>query len=224
MAFLPYILNVVLAVAAFIGMVRYKKLTIPFKILAFSMVISLILSIASRIAAIEYKNNAPVSYLEEWSNYVFYALVYLFLFKNKRFKTFIRISIFLITAFTILNGLFFQPFKNTFPSNIDIATGILLVIFALILFKQMLQYPVQVDIIKQSVFWYNTSILFFYATMFLNFALTNYYGKHLFTNSIVFCFWFFADIVFNFLLLISIFIDNKITIASNEPQFSQYTK
>lgn len=212
--FLQYIFNFLLLVIAFIGMVRYKKLTIPFKILAFSMAVSFILSIGSKIVSIKYKNNAPVSHLETWTNYVFYALVYLFLFKNKHFKTFIRISIFLITAFTIFNGLFLQPFERIFPTNVEIVTGILFVIFSLILFKQMLQYPLQVNIIKQSVFWFNTAILFCYATMFLNLALTNYYSQH-HLITIVYYFWLYVNMIFNLLLLVSILMDKKETLTSN---------
>jgi hypothetical protein len=39
-------------------------------------------------------------------------------------------------------------------------------LFSLLLFKEMLQYPLRINILKQSVFWYNTAILFYATTMF----------------------------------------------------------
>jgi hypothetical protein len=84
-----------------------------------------------------------------------------------------------------------------------LANEIVSVILSLLLFKQMLTYPVQVNIIKQGTFWLNTAVLFFSATMFFNFAMINYYSKH-HLLVVVHYFWNGSDILFNFMLGIAV--------------------
>src|ERR1700744_2693070 len=75
------------------GMVRYKKLTIPFKFLTISVLVTLLFDIAARFYAIKYKNNALIFHFMSICGYVFYALTYLSLFKSITIKKAIKISI-----------------------------------------------------------------------------------------------------------------------------------
>jgi hypothetical protein len=54
----------------------------------------------------------------------------------------------------------------------------------------MLLYPVSIKITSQGVFWFNTSILFFSTTMFLNLGLTNYYAKLKEGDDAIYYFWY----------------------------------
>lgn len=202
-------------VIALIGMVRYKTLTLPFKLLSFSLLFALLVNVANIYIIARYKTNAPLSHIETIIGYIFYAFIYYFLFKNKYIKKFILISIFLITIFFFINALFLQPYYKVFPSNVIIITEILYVIFSLLLFKQMLLYPEQINIVKQSIFWYNTAILFFSTTMFFTLALINYYGQHHFKNYIIYYFWYSITIIFNLLQGIAILTDKKEIITTN---------
>ncbi len=96
-----------------------------------------------------------------------------------------------------------------FPSNSMMLNEILFIIFSLVLFKQMLQYPLQVNIIKQSTFWYNAAILFYSTTIFFNTTLMNYYYHHHINVSIITYFWYFIEISFNLLLGIAILTDKR---------------
>ena len=80
----------------------------------------------------------------------------------------------------------------------------------------MLLYPVQFKITKQSIFWFNTAILFVSTTMFLNLELMNYYSHHRSLNTIVYYFWFAVDIIFNLLLGMAILTEKKEVVATNE--------
>lgn len=192
-----------------IGLVRYKSLTTPFKVLTWSVFVTFLLAILGRILIIKYKTNAPAVQLECLTSYVFYSLTYYYLFQNKIIKKSILISTAVITVCFVINAWFFQPFLKEFPSNVSILTQSLYAIFSLLLFKEMLLYPLKVNITKQSVFWYNIAILFFSTTMFFNLVLTNYFAKHNLNDLVIFYFWYFILFVFHILIGVSLLINNK---------------
>ncbi len=209
--------NITLALSsiiAIIGIVRYKKLTMPFKLLTLSLISSQLITIGNIYINYKYKNNAALSHIDAISNYLFYSLIYYYLFKNKNTKYFILLSIFLITVFFFINALFLQPYARVFPSNLNLPTEVLYVIFSVLLYKQMLLYPLQVNIIKQSIFWYNTAILFFASTMFINLQLVNYYSSHKY-NSIVINSWYSINIIFDIMQGIAILADRKEVTKAN---------
>ncbi|MDB5025100.1 MAG: hypothetical protein JWP78_2855 [Mucilaginibacter sp.] len=192
-----------------IGIIRYKKLTIPFKVLTWSVLITFLLAILSKIFALRYRNNVPILQLECITGYIFYALTYYYLFKNKIIKKSIIISIVAISIFFVFNALFLQPFQKVFPSNVSVLTQSLYAIFSLLLFKEMLQYPLKLNITKQSIFWYNTAILFYATTMFFIFGFANYYKEHNLYDSIIYYFWYFILYAFHILIGVSLLTDNK---------------
>jgi len=191
------------------GVVRYKKLTTPFKILTLLIISTLLLEISAKICAVRFRNNLPVMHIISITQYLFYSFAYYHLFKNNIIRNSILASIFLFIIFFTVNSLLIQPYYSDFPSNAVLASEILYAIFSLLLFKQMLLYPLQVNIIKQSVFWYNTAMLFFSTTMFLNLGLINYFIKHQLNDLIVYDFTFVINMIFYLLIGISILIDNK---------------
>jgi len=197
-------------IAFIIGVVRYQKLATPFQILTYSLLATIILEIFAKILAIKFKNNALAYHLMGASGYVFYSLVYYFLFINKKLKRIILLSIFPVVLFFFINLFFLQqPSQAMFPTNFYLLTNTLFVILSLLLFKQMLQHSSQVTIVKQSIFWFNTAILFFSATMFLNMGLLNYYVTYKWGYDIVYAFWEGNFCLLNVLISISLLIDKK---------------
>jgi len=195
-----------------VGIIRYKRLTIPFRVLTWSVLLIFLLAILSQIVAHRYKNNIPVMHLECITGYVFYSLTYYYLFKNKTIKKTVIISIVIITVFFVINAVFLQPFRKVFPSNITTPTQVLYAVFSLLLFKEMLLYPLKINIIRQSVFWYNSGVLFYSTSLFLIFGLGNYIGEHkLSPNFISFLayFWYFILYVFHILIGVSLLTNNK---------------
>lgn len=210
MVMLGILYYVILAIAFSIGIVRFKRLTIPFKLLTASVLVMIILEILARVCGRIYQNNAPELYLESVLGYIFYALVYFYFFRNLGFKKAIILSIFCIVLFSIINGIFLQdPFQKKFPTNVFLITNLLYVLFSLLMFKQMLQYPLSVNITKQSIFWFNTAMLFFATTMFLTMGLTNYYATHHWGYDIVYNIWVGNFCLFNGLICVSLLTDSK---------------
>ena len=78
----------------------------------------------------------------------------------------------------------------------------------------MLLYPVKINIVKQSVFWYNTAMLFYATTMFFNLGMTNYYSQHKF-DAYIFYFWYFILCAFHIMIGIALLTDNKETQAGS---------
>lgn len=191
-------------------MVSYKKLTIPFKLLSAYLVFALLYYIVNDYAASRYHSNVPVLHVISLANYIFFALIYYYLLKSKLIKKAILLSIILVTLFSVINAIFFEPFLKVFPANLMLSTDVLFVILSLLLFKQMLLYPLQINIIKQGIFWFNTAILFFSTTMFVNFALVNYYRRyHIYNLLIVLYFWDLTEFIFIILLGIAVFVHKK---------------
>ncbi|MBV8389748.1 MAG: hypothetical protein JO080_08115 [Mucilaginibacter sp.] len=199
-----------------LGMVRFKKLTMPFKILIVWLAIDFLLDASNSWIISKYKNNARLSNVLCIGEYIFYVVIYYYLFRSKIIRRFILVSIGLFLVFFFINALFLQPFTSVFPTNAIMTAEILYVLLAILLFKQMLQYPLQVNIMKQSVFWFNTAILFFSTTMFLNLSLMNYYRKYHPENiSLIVIFWYSIDIIFNILLGIGILNNKKEELTAN---------
>jgi len=200
----------VLAIAFISGVVRHKKLTTPFRILTYSLLATIILEIFARFLGTKFKNNALAFHLMSLNGYVFYSFIYYFLFISSRLKKSILVSIFLVVIFFFVNIFFIQqPYHKQFPTNIYLVTNALLVIWSLLLFKQMLQYSLSINIIRQSIFWFNTAILFFSSTMSLSMEMLNYYAKLNWGYDIVYYLWVGEFCLFNFLILIALLLDNK---------------
>jgi len=198
-----------------IGMSRYKQLTTAFKILNWSVPVTFVLAILSKVFAVKYRNNAPIIHLECITGYIFYSLTYYYLFKNAIIKKAIIISIVVITLFFIFNAIFLQPFNRVFPSYVFIPTQTLYVIFSLLLFKEMLLYPLSSNIFKQSIFWYNTDVFFYSTTLFTTLGLTNYLAKYSIYDPITTYLWYFILFVFHILIAVAFFTDNKETNPAN---------
>ncbi|WP_157750737.1 hypothetical protein [Mucilaginibacter gotjawali] len=178
MTIISYLYCVLLFIVAGVGLSRYKLLTIPFKILTWSVVAVSILGVLSKFFSVKYRNNAPILQVQSIAEFVFYLVIYYYLFKNKTIKKAILVSIVVITIFFFINTIFLQPFAKKFPTNVYVPTQTLYAVFSLLLFKEMLMYPIKINIIKQSVFWFNTAILFYATTMFFNLGLSNYLAEH----------------------------------------------
>lgn len=198
-----------LLVVLCIGVVRFKKLTTPFKILAFSVAATFLLDSLSKIFGILYKTNAPILHLECLALFIFYSSIYYHLFQSAAAKKIIFYIALAVIVFAIVNALFLQPFYKVFPSYLYLLTNTLMVILSLLLFKQMLLYPLKINITSQSVFWYNTSILFFSSTMFLNLGFINYYAKLKLGDNIIYYFWYGNYYILGILTGVALLLDNR---------------
>jgi hypothetical protein len=135
--------------------------------------------------------------------------VYYHLFQRSITKKGVLVFTIAIIAFAFFNAIFLQPLTKTFPSYLYLVTNTMLVMYSLLLFKQMLLYPVNIRITSQGVFWFNTSMLFFSTTMFLNLGLTNYYAKLKQGDDAIYYFWYGSYYILNILTGVALLCNYK---------------
>jgi hypothetical protein len=197
-----------LLTASGIGIIRYKRLSLPLKLLTWSTIAIFIKNIAAIIVSAKYKTNAPVLHIEALTEYLFYAWIYYYLFTNTTLKKAVIVSMIVITVFEIFNAIYLQPFNSVFPTYIYLPTLALLAVLSLLLFRQMLFYPVKTPILKQGVFWYNTAIIFYSTTMFLTTGFSNIQLSSGMTKLIVY-FWYAILYIFTILIGVALSIDKN---------------
>ena len=195
------------------GLCKYKQLSSPFRVLTISVIVAFILAIFSLIFSVKYGHNAPIIQLECITEFIFFLLTFYHLFIKKGIKKFIVCCIIIGTLLFLLNTLFLQRFNESFPTFFYLISHLLFVVFSLFLFKQMLSYPLSINISKQSAFWFNTAILFYSTTMFLNLGLTNYYDDHNIVTYVIFYFWYVVLFIFYSLIGVSILLEKKKSVS-----------
>ena len=203
-----------LLLVSIVGLLRYYRLTAANKILAWSVIMVLICNVLNKVFSVMYHNNAPILHSESILEFIFYSTIYYFLFRSRIIKAFVLISIIAVTLFFCYNAIVLQPFGSVFPTNIYLPTLSLFTIFSLVLFRQMLLYPVKINIVRQSVFWYNSAMLFYATTMFFNLGMTNYYSQHRW-DAYIYYFWYFILCAFHVMIGIALLTDNKETQAGS---------
>src|ERR1700733_7879034 len=95
-------------IVGIIGIIRYKWLSLPFKILTWSSFMACLLAILSKIWNTRYRNNIPILHLECITEFVFYSVVYYYLFKNKGIKKVVVVAIIVFSVSFVINAMFFQ--------------------------------------------------------------------------------------------------------------------
>lgn len=191
------------------GLIRFKKISAAFKALTWLTVITLISVFLEKLYISRFHNNIPFTHLDAITNFSFISYAYYKLLVNTTVKKWVTVAIVVVILFFFINAIWLQPFFKQFSTNSSTFTLLVFVACALLLFKQMLSYPTKINIVKQSVLWFNTAILFYSTTMFLNFELENYYAKHMVHDSSLFYFWYFILYIFFILIGVSILIDKK---------------
>jgi hypothetical protein len=208
---------VLLFVVSCVGVFRYKHLSLPFKILAWSVIMIFFTFLADRYCVKNYHTNAPTLQFQAFEEYIFYATVYYFLFKDAAIKKIIILSIIVLIVFFPINAIFLQPFFSTFPTNITTPVQLLYAIFSLLLFKEMLSYSFKIDLIKQGIFWFNIAIFFYSTTAFLLLALTNYFSKMSFKeNEFIFYIWWGIGYLFHVLICIALLTRSRENIVAEK--------
>lgn len=168
---------ILLAVIFFRGLADFNRLSVPMKYMEYLIGITLLSESISGVVIQTGMNNFPVYHFFTCIQYAGTALVFYAYFKKKLFRQAAFYSILPVTLLGFINSLFIQDI-NTFPSNILLVSHGIFLILALLLFKEMMDQPLELNVFKQSIFWFATAYLFFPATVFLSFGLQNYFRRH----------------------------------------------
>ena len=199
---------ILLLLIAIAGFIRYKKLSKGFQILTVLILCTLISESTKMVYGKIYHNNMPLAHIWAVIEYAFFSLTYFYLLTNRWVKKAIIVSTIAMLILEVVNVLFFEKLSQ-FPSLILEASHIVYVVYSLLLFRQMLLFPAQQSLFKQSLFWFNINVLFYATTMFLNFALLSYFIQNKLDVVPLVYFGMIVNFTFYIVIGISILMNNK---------------
>jgi len=198
----------ILALVVLNGIVKFNKLTIPFKVLVVLIFFVLLSEIASRILVAKIRNSNPPYHILCILEYAATAFIYSRLITGWRLHRYVLLSVIPFSALSVLNTLFFQKFFS-FPSYSIMLSYIIFIFFALILFIQMLDSPKEIAIFKQSIFWFNCATLIYAVTVPVCFGVLNYLIKHKMSTDVLDTFLEYFAFLYYIIIGYSIHIDKK---------------
>jgi hypothetical protein len=172
---LRFALYLLLLVVVFvIGVLQYKKRPAPFQALTLLVGVTVVSEILGRCMTYWTRNSSPVYHVYIILLYLFYAWIYRELSTSPAVKKAILISAPVFVALSFVNSLYYQSVKQ-FPSNMLLIACVLIIFLSLLIYRQMLSFPIEESLFRQPVFWLNTGTLFFFTTTFLFWSFFNYF-------------------------------------------------
>ena len=172
---LRFVLYLLLLVVVFvIGALQYKKRSAPFQALTLLVGVTVVSESLGRCLTYRNGNSMPVYHIYIILLYLFYAWIYRELSTSPAIKKAILISAPVFVVLSIVNSLYYQSVKQ-FPSNMLLIACVLIIVLSLLIYRQMLSFPIEESLFRQPVFWLNTGTLFFFTTTFLFWSFFNYF-------------------------------------------------
>lgn len=166
--FLIYL--IILFLVFLTGAFSFKKLSNSYRLLTVFILITFISESCTRYFALKYGNSSPVYPIYLSLQFFFITTFYSFYIVQSR--TIIAWSWVIFALMVLLNTIFFQDVWK-FASNMVLISSLVYVCCSLFLFKQMLSNVVEKSILKQELFWYNTSSLILYIFTFFCWSFFN---------------------------------------------------
>lgn len=171
-----------LFVIIIIGLFNFKKLSSPYRLLTILVLITFISELLTRYFALVYANSSPVYHIYNPVQYFFITTFFSFFIKKS--KTLISWSWVAFMAIVFINILFFQTVWQ-FSSNLILLYSPVYILLSLLLFKNMLLNINDTPLLKQRLFWYNTSSLFLYLFTFFCWSFYNILLKSNSTRTVI---------------------------------------
>lgn len=205
-----------LILVCIVGVLRLHRLGSAFKMLLLMIAVTLISEIIGRWLSYRLRSSIPVYHFYVLISFWMYSFVYQKLLHRLRQRyTVLFISI-LFSLFSVLNTLVFQKIME-FPSNSILASSMLLVVYSVMLFRQMLDELPGRQVVREGYFWMNTAVLFFFSIQTFDWGLYNYLLKRGIDLTPIVNFGFVASLIFYSLLGFSLVLDGRRNPPGREP-------
>lgn len=170
MLFTTYTL--ILALSSLLGILRFFKLKMPFKILCILLIYSTFSEIITRTFQDIYNNSNPVYHLYAPISLSLYSSILYYLIPNKTIQKIVFSIGITIIPLSLINSIYIQKIIY-FPSNIVFISMIILSAYSIMLFYYMLKSPKSLPIIKDPIFWLASGTLIFQAASFFEMGFNN---------------------------------------------------
>lgn len=198
------------------GIASNKKLAIPFKLLTVVIGITFILESIMWLLSFRYYDTRFLAHIMSFAELNLYLAIFYFLFHKKIIKKAIIFLIIFFNIFSIINSFFLQPYYNNFPSNVLLPVQICYALLSLVMFRQMLSNALDINITKQSIFWFNSAMLFLSTSLFFYLGLNNYFVIHRLNFHILGTFNYGINLIFYTMAGYSIYLNSKEIYLKNE--------
>ena len=173
---------------------NYKNLDKTLKIVAAFLLVSSLFDWVLEIAELmKVLNNLPAIHIFIITSIVFYCVIYYYTFFNPLLKNAIIVLSSVALIGVIVNMIFFEGIWE-YPSNSNTILSVMMIVFSLTYFYQLLNRQEFMHIEKIGLFWINAGVLLYFAINIFLFMLLKriiqmhqqqeYYLIHIITNII----------------------------------------
>ncbi len=208
MAVQQIILRILVTSMLFIGVIRFNRLSIAFKSVVFYLLASDIAEcIGFYLAEKQVDNNWVFQILSTVSVLLFYW-IFKHSFINHRVKNWLKPAFgVLLTLVILLQTLVYS--LTEFPSYTMVLICFTVIIFCFLKFKEMLDEPEGTNILRQSQFWFFTSMFIFHSGTFFIWLTDQYLLPNMSTGIVVYWVVFYLNVLHYGLIGIGLYLDNK---------------
>jgi hypothetical protein len=156
------------------GLWNVKKLSPAGRGIWLIVSISLFFELLGSCLAIAIETGAPGTHFVNLLHFVAYGYTFSKFIVNKRVANGFLWTGIILAGYALANLIWFQDIREN-PSNTSSVGAVAFVFGSLVTFYNMMRRPSPTPLLKQGLFWFNTSTLFFYASTFFSFALQDHY-------------------------------------------------
>lgn len=161
-----YIYIGLLLVCSLVGVLNFKRLGTPFKILTFFFIITFADEMISSVLVAHNLKNYLLYTLYTPFHFLLLSSVFFLLLKSKLNKTLI---LFIGIAYTLLYFIYlFYHLAKRLPFELILVDAFFLVCYSVMGFYQLLQHPDEKNILRNSSFWLYSSIIVFFSGSFIH--------------------------------------------------------
>lgn len=151
----------ILFIAVIISLIYFRRLEKAFRLISLILIATFTSDLVASYVYFYFRQPKNIVYhFFTPIEYLIYASVFMIFFGDKKWNRILIVSVIFFIVLEVLNTLFFQPLKK-FPSNIFIIEDLLLVFLSLILFSKMMRIKLSDNLLKEGIFWFNSSVLFY---------------------------------------------------------------
>ncbi len=152
----------------------FSKIEIAFKWIGILLIVTFLNELNTRflVKSLSIQSNGVYHFFVP-IEFSIYTIIFATFINLKRWNKILILLVFLLVIIEILNTLFLQPIYVT-NTNTMIIESVFLVLLSLILYIRIKESTYYKNLLLEGVFWFNSSILFYYAFNILVWGFHNW--------------------------------------------------
>lgn len=156
------------------GLWHVKRLSPAGKGIWLIVTISLFLELLGSYLSVVIETGSPSTHFVQMLHFIAYGYTFSKFKVNERVASGFLWTGILLAGYAVVNLIWFQGIREN-PSNTSAVAAVAFVLGSLVTFFNMTKQPTPTPLLRQTLFWFNQSTLFFYASTFFSFALRDHY-------------------------------------------------